>query len=221
VVLAGSDGEANAKKNAPPGAGQFGPAAVAPDPGLHDWANHEAWCLQPLFPWSRPDLHLRTPSLPFEVADDSASVRGDSVKAPSPFGGALRKTSRCSERHTLPRGVSATAVDGRHGAAVRPSMACKEVPQSAMECETHSALWITGRAVSAGRVRIGGGSIRSKLLEQSRGPRFRPPQSPTPMEVKSGASFPLSIISPRSAGPARCRYAAGRPSPRSPAARMR
>ena len=51
------------QKNAPPGAGQFCPAAVAPDPGLRDWANHEAWYLQPLFPSSRPDLQLSTPSL--------------------------------------------------------------------------------------------------------------------------------------------------------------
>jgi len=46
-------------------AGHSCSVAVAPDPGLRGWANH----------------------------DDSPSVRGDSVKAPGPFSGACRKNS--------------------------------------------------------------------------------------------------------------------------------
>jgi hypothetical protein len=42
-------------------------------PGLRGWTNH----------------------------DDSPSVRGDSMKAPGPFGGAVGKTLRCGQRHTL------------------------------------------------------------------------------------------------------------------------
>jgi hypothetical protein len=123
-------------------------------------------------PRAGPTFNFAPHPFSFEVADDFASVRGDSVKAPSPFGGALRKTSRCGERRTLP-----------------------PAPQSAVGCETDGALWITSRVVSAGRVRIGGGSIRSKCSNRAEAPRFRPPQSPTPMEVKSGASFSLPIIS--------------------------
>jgi hypothetical protein len=55
------------------GAGHSYSAAVAPDPGLRGWTNH----------------------------DDSPPVRGDSVKAPGPFGGAVGKTLRCGQRHTL------------------------------------------------------------------------------------------------------------------------
>jgi hypothetical protein len=61
-------------KNAPPvERGHSYSAAVAPDPGLRGWTNH----------------------------DDSPSVQGDSVKATGPFGGAVGKTLRCGQRHTL------------------------------------------------------------------------------------------------------------------------
>jgi len=55
---------ASAKKCPACGAGHSCSAAVAPDPGLRGWANH----------------------------NDSPSVQGDSVKAAGPFGGAVGKT---------------------------------------------------------------------------------------------------------------------------------
>jgi hypothetical protein len=53
--------------------GSFNSAAIAPDPGLRGKANH----------------------------DDSPSVRGDSLKAPGPFSGAIEKTLRSGQWHTF------------------------------------------------------------------------------------------------------------------------
>jgi hypothetical protein len=68
------------------GAGHSCSAAVAPDPGLRGWANH----------------------------DDSPPVRGDSVKAEGPFGGAVGKTLRCGQWHTL------RAREAESGVILRP-----------------------------------------------------------------------------------------------------
>jgi hypothetical protein len=91
-----------------PGYGRTRPGSAAAG------ANHEAWYLKPLFPSSRPDLQLSTPSRSFEVADHCASVRGDSVKAPGPFGGAVTKTLRCGKLHTADVAVRC-AYRGRRG----------------------------------------------------------------------------------------------------------
>jgi hypothetical protein len=142
--------------------------------------------LQLLFPWSRSDLQLRTPSLSFEVDDDFPSVRGDSVKVRSPFGGALGKTSRCGERHTLPPcGCVLLPACDRHTG---------EVLKSAVACESDGGLWITEEP-SLRPVCESSASRYGREARTEPRPRFRPPQSPTPMEVKSGASFPLPLRS--------------------------
>jgi hypothetical protein len=88
--------------------------------------NHEAWYLKPLFPSSRPDLQLSTPSRSFEVAVHCASVRGDSVKAPGPFGGAVTKTLRCGKLYTADV-AARCACRGRRGNCSR---APRGIPRS-------------------------------------------------------------------------------------------
>jgi len=82
-ILGPSPPAAASAKNAPPvERGILARPRSHQDPGLRGWANH----------------------------DDSTSVRGDSVKAPGPFGGAVGKTLRCGQWHTLRAGEAESGV---------------------------------------------------------------------------------------------------------------
>jgi hypothetical protein len=79
------------QKNCPAWEGQYYSAAVAPDPGLRGKANH----------------------------DNYPSVRGDSVKAQGPFSGAVGKTLRCGQWHTLQAMAAAPRIIYRSVAVLR------------------------------------------------------------------------------------------------------